>query len=568
MKSTQTMKANFFVILLTSLIVIAPLKHSQAEIQQKDKLILADWLRDYIPSQYPGVEIIDNKDWYQAVIPAVDVTISWAFLPQEQLKLKGVTGHYEGKALYVSESINDNWTTIPTMELTEGAGYFIPGYTEASMGDLEVAKLSVLQFRGTGARKFVERMQKDWLFENTPEYESSMTRWLKDYTKSEFPQNDFLQHHGWYHVEIPEYDIKLSWGQMLQDHMDLGVSEGLNENQTIFIAKEDKTDWVKNTSIQYYEGVGYYVPNYKSASMGKFDVGRLAVIHFNGANTRPFVEKMQEVYSKTPDKSELNFALWLVDYVKAKHPNNPITYHGAWYQSVFPNDELTVTWGSMSNSQMELKELHGLFKGKSIFIEQPKSQGWESIPNVNFISGVGYSIPSYDEATMGHFEVGLVAVIQYSGGKSDDFTKKMAEAWRAKKVADIPNLPFRQWLYEYIPTQYASAKMIDHKYWLQGHIGGGLVASWALFDQENVTLKDIEDHNLTEGKTIFIEKRGKNEWAKNPEVTYYDNAGYLISGYNSATMSSWNVQDCNIIQFDGEPGKFTAQMAKAWGKTH
>lgn len=127
--------------------------------------------------------------------------------------------------------------------------------------------------------------------------------------------------------------------------------------------------------------------------------------------------------------------------------------------------------------------------------------------------------------------------------------------------------PFRQWLFEYIPSAYPNAKMTDHKYWLQAHIGEDLTVNWALFDQKDVNLKYIEDHNLTQGKSIFIEKAEKLDWDKQPNVVYFEDAGYLVSGYDSATMGNWNVQDCNVIQFDGDPKKFTEAMAKAWKKT-
>jgi len=126
------------------------------------------------------------------------------------------------------------------------------------------------------------------------------------------------------------------------------------------------------------------------------------------------------------------------------------------------------------------------------------------------------------------------------------------------------NQSFRDWLFSYIPKEYPQAKMTDHKHWFQAHIGEDLVVNWALFDQKDVTLKYIEDHSLTEGETIFIEKSEKLNWDELPNVVYFENAGYFVSGYDSKIMGDWNVQDCNVIQFDGNAKSFTETMAKAW----
>ncbi|MFI1744692.1 nucleoside hydrolase-like domain-containing protein [Thalassobellus sediminis] len=125
-------------------------------------LSYTNWLKKYIPAEYQGVKIIDNKDWYQAIIPELELTISWAFLPQEKLALKDVHGHYEGKSMFISEPAKENWTNISNLEYTKGAGYYLPSYSSSSMGNLEVAKLSVLQFRGGNTRKFVDKMIKEW----------------------------------------------------------------------------------------------------------------------------------------------------------------------------------------------------------------------------------------------------------------------------------------------------------------------------------------------------------------------------------------------------------------------
>ncbi len=129
------------------------------------------------------------------------------------------------------------------------------------------------------------------------------------------------------------------------------------------------------------------------------------------------------------------------------------------------------------------------------------------------------------------------------------------------------DLPFRQWLFEYIPSQYPGAKMTDHGGWLQAHIGEDLVVNWTQWNEKDVTLKYIEGHGLKQGKTIFIEKGGKKDWADHNAVTYFEGSGYYISGYDSVTMGSWDVETCNVIQFDGDAKVFTEKMSNAWIET-
>lgn len=127
--------------------------------------------------------------------------------------------------------------------------------------------------------------------------------------------------------------------------------------------------------------------------------------------------------------------------------------------------------------------------------------------------------------------------------------------------------PFRQWLFEYIPGQYSNAQMTDHHHWLQAHIGEDLVVNWTEWNDANSTLGAMEAHSLKPGKTMFIEQKGqKKDWADHPAVTYYENAGYYISGYDPATMSSWDGKGLTVIQFDGDAKAFTEKMAKAWAE--
>ena len=140
----------------------------------------------------------------------------------------------------------------------------------------------------------------------------------------------------------------------------------------------------------------------------------------------------------------------------------------------------------------------------------------------------------------------------------------VAPSFAATSTTD---LSFKQWLYAYIPKEYAEARMTDHTHWLQAHIGEELVASWAEWTDADSTLKAMEAHDLTQGESMFIEQKGpRNDWADHPAVTHYEGAGYYISGYDSATMSGWDGKGLLVIQFSGDSDEFAKTVAQAWVK--
>ena len=66
---------------------------------------------------------------------------------------------------------------------------------------------------------------------------------------------------------------------------------------------------------------------------------------------------------------------------------------------------------------------------------------------------------------------------------------------------------------------------------------------------------------------MFIEQKGqKKDWADHPAVTYYEGAGYYISGYDPATMGSWDGKGLSVIQFDGNAKELTQTIAMAWAR--
>lgn len=120
------------------------------------------WLKNYIPQKYPGVEVADKIDWFQARIPEQDLVVNWAFLPQEQYTMKYVAGPFEEKHIFISSSLaRPDWEDSASIKYYEGLGYDVPKYSEADMGHFEVAKHSIVQFDGDGS-EFIEEMAKDW----------------------------------------------------------------------------------------------------------------------------------------------------------------------------------------------------------------------------------------------------------------------------------------------------------------------------------------------------------------------------------------------------------------------
>lgn len=263
---------------------------------------------------------------------------------------------------------------------------------------------------------------------NQPETETPFSNWLKKHIHKKYKESTFDHHGDWFQIFIPEYELTVSWGFTPQSIWALKDVEGLSENKSIFIAKENKKEWADHSKISYSKNVGYYISEYESSSMGDFEVGQLTVVQFDGDPER-FVSKMVKNYGENPNKCELEFMYWLKEYVNVAYPELKVDYHGAWYQSVIPQFDLTVTWGTMSKSPMALNELHGVREGKSIFIESETPEARETHPNVEYTEGAGYYISKYAGVNMGDFEIGKRCVVQFDGD-AGEFAKAMIKNWK------------------------------------------------------------------------------------------------------------------------------------------
>ena len=149
------------------------------------------------------------------------------------------------------------------------------------------------------------------------------------------------------------------------------------------------------------------------------------------------------------------------------------------------------------------------------------------------------------------------------------FKPSSQEGVKAGQRITKANQTFKQWLFEYIPVQYPDAKVIDHHYWLQAFVPGDVVVNWTEWTDADSTFKAMEAHNLTPGKAMFVEQKGpkKELWANHPSVTHYEGAGYYCSGYDPATMRSWDGKGLTVIQFDGDCEELSQTIANAWRST-
>lgn len=128
----------------------------------KANLRFVNWLKGYIPTQYPSVQVDDHGDWFQAKLPNSDLIVSWAELSETSIALEKVEGLREGKSLFVAKGTEENWADVGSVVRYADAGYYIPAYNSATMGNWEVGKLTVVQFDGD-SKAFSEKMAKAWL---------------------------------------------------------------------------------------------------------------------------------------------------------------------------------------------------------------------------------------------------------------------------------------------------------------------------------------------------------------------------------------------------------------------
>ncbi|MEP0430384.1 DUF1593 domain-containing protein [Rhodopirellula bahusiensis] len=423
----------------------------------------------------------------------------------------------------------------------------------------------------------------------TNQKNTSLADWLRTYIPDAYPGTDIVAHGGgaWFQAKLDEPKLIVSWANWKEEVLSLKDVEAhsLTEGESIFVDKTEASDWADHANVTFYDGVGYYIDGYEASAMSGWDVAKSTIIQFTGESDT-FVAEMAEAKAegsftapvpKSVDKQsdDTKLADWLKNYIPEKHADAEVIAHGggAWFQAKITEPNLIVSWADWKEEILSLKdvEAHSLTEGESIFVDKTEASDWADHANVTFYEGVGYYIDGYEASAMSGWDVAKSTIIQFTGD-SDTFVAEMAEA-KADSSAAAPkpapakeSVSFKQWLYEYLPTQYPNAEMIDHTYWLQGKIGNGISVNWTEWTDNDSTLKAMEAHNLTAGKSMFIEQKGnkKQDWADNPNVTYYEGAGYYISGYDPATMGEWDGKGLSVIQFDGDSSGVAKTIAEGW----
>lgn len=259
---------------------------------------------------------------------------------------------------------------------------------------------------------------------------------------------------------------------------------------------------------------------------------------------------------------------WLKHYIATTYPDATFDDHGGWQQAHV--GDLVVSWAEWNEPGLTLKgcEAHALKDGKSIFVSKNTKQDWAESDTVVHHNGAGYYIAGYSSAAMSNWKVEKSTILQFDGD-AKSFTEKMAAAWsKARKSkpdssatqATVTGKGFDAWLRGYIPKRYPDAEFDDHGGWAQARFPN-LKASWAEWEP-GILLKQV--HDIEEGESIFVSKSQKDDWPESDSVIYVDGAGYYIAGYDSATMSEWNVGQCTVVQFDGDSRTFSEDVARAF----
>ncbi|SNR54867.1 hypothetical protein SAMN04488009_2320 [Maribacter sedimenticola] len=262
-----------------------------------------------------------------------------------------------------------------------------------------------------------------------PENNTAFAYWLKKYIPENYKNATFDHHNDWFQVNLPEHKLTISWGKVTSTQSELREVEGLTENESLFIGRQKEENWTDLPGIEYYPEMGYYITQYKEATMGSFKVRPLTVLQFDG-DSKNFIDELVNAFSRTSSVSEHDFMYWVKDYINNIYPSQKVAYHGAWYQSVIPQLDLTVTWGTMDKQQMVIKDLYGVREDKSFFIEKNSVEDWNKFPTITHKQGLGYYLSTYNAPTMGNFEVGNSCVIQFNGN-ANAFVDQMYQAWQA-----------------------------------------------------------------------------------------------------------------------------------------
>ena len=96
----------------------------------------------------------------------------------------------------------------------------------------------------------------------------------------------------------------------------------------------------------------------------------------------------------------------------------------------------------------------------------------------------------------------LFALIFQPTGTPESLGQSTASS---NKAASKKNVPFAEWLRDFIPAVHAGTKIDDHGHWFQARVADpSLVISWSEIPEDEIELGKV--HGLRPGKSLFIAK--------------------------------------------------------------
>ena len=597
-------------------------QQTPAAVAEKSNQRFVNWLKEYIPKKYREAKMEDHGGWFKGHVPT-DVIVSWAEWNELDITMKGVHSLDQGEHFFVDKKYKEFWHESAIVKYYPGVGYYIKGYDSTYMAGWKVRGSTVAQLRGD-CDKFIDEMANAWAkfpkqneklrvimttdfppigvvkggnvpdnLKSDPDDMQSMVRFLlyanefdveglvasagtfamtaekknilsvidqyqkvyKNLTTHDprYPTPDYLRSVT-YEGKGNNNGIKVIWGKDKQPYTDI-IGKGLSsEASNAIIAAADKSDsrplWIGvwGGPREVAQAI-WDVKNTRTEKDLKAFISKLRIflIAYQDATHGWLMEQFPDLFIIDSRKTYLGM-------FGAKDPisdlawvNENIRFNHGPLCDVYPHEGIGCT-GVCEGDTPAFLYLVSANRGINN-PEDPTQPSW----------GGQY----VRKKNTNHYVDGPGGATIAKWRKDYQLEFKERADWCVKPNAARINLPFKQWLLEYIPAEYPGAKMIDHGGWLQGHVNDKLITNWAEWNEQSITLKGVETHALTNGKNIFIEKAAKTDWVNHPAVTYYDGVGYYIAGYDAARMNGWNVEKCNIVQFDGDGKEFSAKMAKA-----
>ncbi len=582
------------------------------------------WLKDYIPTKYTDAKIDDHGGWFQGHI-SPNVVVSWAEWNEDNITLSGVHSLDQGEAIFIDKKYKI-WEESPSVKYYEGAGYYITGYDSITMANWDVKHNTVAQLRGDH-KDFIEKMAQAWA--SVPKSKERLRVIMTsdfppigvvkegDVPNTQKSDPDDMQSMVRFLLYSNEFDVEglvASAGTFAMTAEKKNILSVIDQYEKVY--DNLKTYDLNYPTANYLRSVTYEGKGNNNGVSIKFGCGKQPYSEIIGKGLDSEASNAIIAAADKPDSRplwigvwggprEVAQAIWDVKNTRSEEELkafiSKLRIHliycqdatHEWMMNEFPDlfiIESRKTYQGMFGGDDPISDLAWINEnirsnhGPLCDVYPHEGMGCTGVcegdsPAFLHLVSANRGINNPEDPTQpswgGQFtrKEGTNHYVDGPGKASiskwrEDYQKEFKERadWCIKPKSETSSTPFKQWLYKYIPEQYPNAKMTDHGGWFQAHITESLVVNWAQWNEKDVTLKYMEAHALSDGKPIFIEKSTKTDWINHSAVTYFDDAGYYISGYDSATMGNWGVEKCNVIQFDGDGSEFIKKMTKAWNE--